>query len=109
MVDIKPYVVRYKAGKNKEIKPGIHGQFATREEAENAMERAARYFGGPFQKTQEGFFVGRAIIGIVVDQKQLQLQQQEQKHVEALGDFQCADELPTGEQDQSVTTSTTKK
>lgn len=67
MAALLPYEVRYKAGTDKAIRPGVHGRFATLEQAMNGMEQAARYFGGPFKKHDEGLS-GRALIWIVTDQ-----------------------------------------
>lgn len=76
MADIKPYAVRYKAGSDKTIRPGLHGRFETREEAEKAQEACARFFGGG-RRNSDGFIIGRAIVGIVTDASQLDLQKKE--------------------------------
>lgn len=113
-MDIKPYVVRYKSGADKSIKPGIHGRFISKEKAEEAMDRAARYFGGQWKK-KDGFLVGRAIIGIVIDQEALKRQEEEAnlydplKSAPELGDELCVDESFTGEPARKPTTSTAKK
>lgn len=114
-MDIKPYVVRYKAGSDKSITPGIHGRFVDEKSAADAMDRAARYFGGSFKK-KDGFLVGRAIIGTVIDQEALRQQQQEAAQYDPLkgapelaGDELCVEESSTGEQDQKHTTSVRKK
>lgn len=75
-MDILPYSVRYKAGSDKTIQPGLHGRFATKEEAEVQMLKCAKHF-GVVKRTPEGFMVGRAIIGIVADHALLEKQEAE--------------------------------
>ena len=66
-MDIRPYVVKYKGGTDKNVQPGIHGAFKTMEEAKAGLAACARFFGGG-QVYETGMIVGRAVIGIVVDQ-----------------------------------------
>ena len=75
-MDIKPFIVRYKAGKDKSILPGIHGRFETREEADRQVILAADNFGGGVRDQATGFIVGRAVVGVVVDQVMLRKQKE---------------------------------
>ena len=74
-MDIKPFIVRYKAGKDKSIQPDIHGRFATREQAQAAAAKCSDHFGGG-TKDEKGFYVGRAIVAIVVDEDALKAQEE---------------------------------
>ena len=109
-MDIKPFIVRYKAGSDKRIKPGIHGSFATMEQAEGELEKCARYWDS--LKRQGKFFVGPAVCGITVDEGALK-RQKEEREVDQLpgspefGEDECA-EL-SADAPVSATSTTAKK
>ena len=81
-MEIRPYAVRYKAGSDKTILPGLHGRFETMQQAQAAMERCALFFGDGVRK--DGFIVGRAVIGIVVDNAALAQQKVEESQPDPL-------------------------
>ena len=74
MVDIKPFVVRYKAGTDKSILPGIHGKFETKAKALVAAQKCAAFF-GVTRKNADGMWIGKAIIGITTDMEALEKQE----------------------------------
>lgn len=59
--DIKPYIVKYKAKRDSDIKPGIHGKFETEEEARRQVLIAREFFDRAFGRPDA------AHVGIVVD------------------------------------------
>ncbi len=71
-MDILPFIVKYKAGTDKSIKPGIHGRFETEEQAKNAAKKCQTFFGGP----------KRVIVGIVVDPAMLAMQNAQHEGVD---------------------------
>ncbi len=77
-MDINPFIVKYKAGTDKTILPGIHGRFATMEKAVAQAARCALHF-GVTHKNKDGLYVGRAIIGIVVDTAAIERQKNEKE------------------------------
>lgn len=85
-MDLLPYTVRYKAGTDRRIKPGIHGKFRTREEAETQAEEARKHFslGREIPTGKE------AVVFIDVDETQA-------KQVAAEEGDQCEAELSTGD------------
>lgn len=74
-MDLKPFIVKYKAGLDRSIKPGIHGKFATHEEALAQARKCQDFF-----NTSSG--PKSAIVGIVTDEKQLLMQQREAEEVD---------------------------
>jgi regulator of replication initiation timing len=68
-MDVKPFIVKYKAGLDRSIKPGVHGRFVTHEEA----LRQARVCSDFFNRLQPK----SAVVGIVVDEVQLRLQKEQ--------------------------------
>ncbi len=93
-MEIRPFVVKYKAGTDKSIKPGIHGKFETMEDALNGLEKCTRHFGSLVKKSAT-LYAGPAICGIVVDDKALEQQQKLEKQSD---DLQC--DLPEPEQSE---------
>ena len=65
-MDILPYTVKYKAGTDKTVQPGIHGRFKTLEDAQAALVACVKFFGGG-KETESGVVVGRAVCGIITD------------------------------------------
>lgn len=69
----KPYVVKYKAKRNPAIKAGIHGRFASEDEARAHVLKAREWFDKDFGKPDA------AHVGIVVDQESLARQTREEE------------------------------
>ncbi len=93
-MQILPYVVKYKAGTDKTIKPGIHGRFETMEEALLALQKCTKHFGSLAKKSPT-LYAGPAICGIVVDQEALERQQKLEHESD---DLKC--DLPEPEQSE---------
>lgn len=93
-MDCLPFVVKYKSGTDKSIKPGIAGRFETMEEAVIGLAKCAKHFGSEIKKSAT-LYAGPAICGIVVDQAALA----KQKEYEDNGDdLKC--DLPEPEQSE---------
>lgn len=92
MNEPKPFVVKYKARGNPNIKPGVHGRFETEKEAQLQVLKCREWFDNDFGKPNA------AHVGIVVDQEALALQKQQEEDDDAINDTtlesQAIDALP---------------
>ena len=90
-MDIKPFRVVYKSGSDRTIKPGLHGHFATLEEAKHQLSICAAHFGGGQMDPSGLVVIGPAISGVIVDESKLDLQRKAESQAVGLEDIAMPD------------------